>query len=670
MRFLGQLGKPIQKKEMKRLRLLGVLFSLLMVVIIFRVFMFQVWNRDPWNAMALPQHQQYVKLIANRGVIYDRYMNILAMDLPTLSLALDVTQVEDREAAAGIFASILQGDQRVYMDILEKNKNKKFVWIENDITEHQRDTLYKSLVNGLISVQTRKRIHPYSMLGRQVVGITNGDHRGVSGVELALDDTLRGEDGWGIYQKDALKRNYTSLDYPVRESKNGHHVVLTLNQAYQTIVEEELSKGIADHQAKGGSAVLMDPFTGEILVMASIVGEMENGKVPDFATAIQNQPVQIDFEPGSTFKIVTAAAALEEKFFNPNSIIFCENGSYRFLNHTIHDHNQSHAMLTLSQIVEYSSNIGIAKVGERLGDNILYKYIQNFGFGNRTGIGLPGETAGILRPVYRWSDYSVAAISFGQEISVTALQEACMISVIANGGKLLKPIIYKTILDENGNVTKYFSGGVIRRVISEDTADKMKTILENVVNQGSGIEAQVEGVRIAGKTGTAQKSKPGFEGYMPGVYMSSFAGFWPANAPLFAMVVVLNEPKREYWGSQSVAPIFSRIVTRIAGFSVTPENPRRQEIENSGDKNVIFSSYTIPGNPESDHNGVSSSINDSPYHVPQLKGLSIREALKKLSNRGIEGRIDGSGIVVEQNLKPGERVIAGMVCYLRCEEPN
>ena len=644
MRFFGQQGKPIQKKEMRRLRLLGVLFSFLITVIIFRVFMFQVWNSDPWKAMALPQHQQYVKLIAQRGVIYDRYMNIMAMDLPTLSLALDVTQVENREEAARIFASVLKGDQKDYLDILEKNNNKKFVWIKNDITTHQKDSLYESQVNGLISVETRKRVHPYNLLGRQIVGITNGDHHGVSGVELALDDTLRGEDGWGIYQKDALARNYTSLDYPIKESRNGHHVVLTLNQAYQTIVEEELGRGIVDHQAKGGSAVLMDPFTGEILVMASIVGKMESKEEPDFATTIQNQPVQVDFEPGSTFKIVTAAAALEEGLFNLNSIIFCENGSYQFLDHTIHDHNQSHGMLTLSEIMEYSSNIGIAKVGERLGEKILYKYIQNFGFGNRTGIGLPGEVAGILRPVYRWSEYSVAAISFGQEISVTALQEVCMISVIANGGKLLKPTIYKAILDENGNMTKQFSGGTIRRVISEDTADKMRTILEDVVNRGSGLEAQVEGVRIAGKTGTAQKSKPGFEGYVPGIYVSSFAGFWPADTPMFAMVIVLNEPKREYWGSQSAAPIFSRIVSRIAGFSSIPEDPRGQEDENNQDRNVIFSSYSIHDNPEADREKQSSSIYDSPYHVPQLKGLSVREALKKLSNRGIEGRsLAGTG---------------------------
>ncbi len=670
MRSFYSQGSFIEKTEIRRLRFLGVLFSLFIVVILVRLFMFQVWDRDLWNALAPSQHQQYIIDIAHRGIIYDREMNILAMDLPALSMAIDATMVEDREVAAEIFASVLKGDKNIYRNVLEENKDKKFVWIENDITTSQKDSLYRLQINGLIPVQTRKRVHPYDILGRQVIGITNGEHRGVSGVELAMDDTLRGEDGWGIYQKDALKRNYLSLDYPVKESKNGHHVVLTLDHAYQTIVEEELSRGVVYHGAKRGSAVLMDPFTGEILVMASVMRRMENGKEPDFDMTLQNQPVQVDFEPGSTFKIVTAAAALEEGLFHPNSIIFCENGSYKFLNHTIHDHNQSHGMLTLSQIVEYSSNIGISKVGEKLGKNILYKYLQNFGFGNRTGVGLPGEVPGILRPVYYWSDFSIAAVSFGQEISVTALQETCMISAIANGGKLLKPVLTKAIIDDNGNITKHYSGEVIRRVISEDTASQLKTILENVVNQGSGVEAKVEGVRIAGKTGTAQKSEPGFEGYRPGVYVSSFAGFWPADAPMFAMVIVLDEPQRAYWGSQSAAPIFSRVVSRMAGFPSEHGLPGREENENSLESRLVFSSYFKNNQAEIGAAEESSSVYDSPYHVPKLKGLSVREALKRLSSRGIEGRIEGRGIVIEQNLKPGEKVIAGMVCYLRCQEPN
>ncbi|MBN2029939.1 transpeptidase family protein [bacterium] len=670
MRSFYDQGKPIEKTEMRRLRFLGFLFTLSIVVILVRLFMFQVWNRDPWNALAPSQYQQYIKRIAHRGVIYDRDMNILAMDLPTLSMAIDATQVEDREAAANIFASVLKGNKNNYLNILEENKDKRFVWIENDITTNQRDSLYQLQISGLIPVQTRKRVHPYEMVGKQVIGITNGEHRGVSGVELALDDTLRGEDGWGIYQKDALKRNYLSLDYPVKESRNGHHVVLTLNHAYQTIVEEELQKGIIYHGAKRGSAVLMDPFTGEILVMASILGGTENGEEPDFDMMLQNQPVQVDFEPGSTFKIVTAAAALEEGLFHPNSIIFCENGSYQFLGHTIHDHNQSHGMLTLSQVVEYSSNIGISKVGEKLGENILYKYIQNFGFGNRTGIGLPGEVPGILRPVYRWSDFSIAAVSFGQEISVTTLQETCMISAVANGGKLFKPVLYKAIIDDNGNITKSYSGEVIRRVISEGTADQLRIIMENVVNQGSGIEAKVEGVRIAGKTGTAQKSEPGFEGYRPGVYVSSFAGFWPADTPMFAMVIVVDEPQRAYWGSQSAAPIFSRIVSRIAGFPLEYGPSGRPENENRTESRVVFSSYYDNRQHELESERESSSVYDSPYHVPQLNGLSVREALKRLSSRGIEGRVEGRGVVIEQSPKPGEKVVAGMVCYLWCQEPD
>ncbi len=670
MRLIDTQYHPIQKKEMKRLRLLGLFFSFSIGMILFRVFMFQVWKRDPWNALAQPQHQQYVKLTAQRGVIYDRNMNILAMDQPMLSLAVDVTQVADIESAARTLTRIFHGNKSVYLDIFKRNKDKKFVLIENDITMNQRDSLFKSKIDGLIVFETRKRTHPYGTLGGQVIGITNVDHRGVNGVELVLDDTLKGEDGWSIYQKDALQRNYSSLDYPTKQSTNGHHVVLTLDHAYQSIVEEELERGVANHGAKGGSVVLMDPFTGEILAMATVVGNLKNGEQSDFDSMIQNQPVQVDFEPGSTFKIVVASAALEEQLFHPNSHLFCENGSYSFAGHTIHDQNQSYGMLTLSEIIEYSSNIGISKIGKQLGKNVLYKYIQNFGFGNRTGIGLPGEVPGILRPVYSWSDFSIAAISFGQEISVTTLQEACMVSTIANGGELLKPTVYKFILDENGNKTKTFLKEVIRRVISENTAAQMRIIMENVVKEGTGTGAKVKGISIAGKTGTAQKSEPGFRGYIPGVYVSSFIGFWPADTPMFAMVAVLDEPKNNYWGSQSAAPIFSRIVSRIAGFSSIPESPSREATENNSEENVIFSSQSINNNLESESRKEYSSMNDSPYHIPQLRGLSVREALKILSSRGIEGRIEGSGVVVRQDPQPGVKIIPGMVCYLRCQEPK
>ena len=654
--------------DSKRIRWLGAVFSLLILVILFRTFTFQVLKREPWNSIAPKQYEHRVKLTASRGIIYDRHMNILAMDLPIFSLAIDPTRVQNDATAASVLLEGLGGQEEMYLHLLSENKDKSFVWVKRDITETQKNDLLKSKIRGLIPVKERKRVHPYEDLGRQVMGITNSEHHGVGGIEQAFDKILRGEDGWAIFQKDGLNRNFSSLDYPIERPKDGKHVVSTIDHLYQTIVEEELRRGVMDHRSKGGSAVLMDPFTGEVLSMASVVGERSPEEERKFAEWLQNRTLQIDFEPGSTFKIVAIAAALEESTFKPNSLIHCENGVYRLANHSIHDHNKKYAWLTLKQIMEVSSNIGMAKIGQKLGNEILYKYIQNFGFGNRTGIGLPSEVSGILRPVYRWTNFSTAMISFGQEISVTTLQMACMISVVANGGELMKPRIIKAVLDGTGEEVQTFSREVIRRVITENTANQLTMILQSVINRGNGSGASVKGVEVAGKTGTAQKSIPGFKGYFPGAYVSSFVGFWPTETPRFALVIVLDEPKEEYWGARSAAPIFSRIVTRMAGLPISPGLPEGNKNEADREKKkFVFSNYE-EGVEASEKTETKESQEDSPYHIPKLVGLSVREALQKLAVVGVEARVKGSGVVVLQEPKPAMKIKEGMICYLTCQE--
>jgi len=669
MGFFRRHQKNSNKTERRRLYILGLVFSFLIVIVLFRLFTYQVWKREPWKSLAPGQYQRRVKLIARRGIIYDRDMNILAMDLPISSLAVDPTQIKNIHATCSALARVLGGDEKTYEELVEKKEKKSFVKIKQEITEEQKRVLIKSKIPGLIFLDGRKRVHPCGTLALPVLGIVNRQHRGVGGVEQAMDRILRGEDGWAVLQKDGLNRKFSSVDYPVEKPINGKHVVLTIDHVYQTIVEEELRRGVIEHRARGGSAVLMDPFTGEVLAMASVLGDEVKGKKDYFEKLMQNQAVQIAFEPGSTFKIVTASAALQEGFFRPNSLVHCENGAYHLAGYTIHDHNKGYAWLTLSQILEYSSNIGMAKVGRKIGKKILYKYAQDFGFGNRTGIGLPGEVSGILRPVYQWSDFSTATISFGQGVSVTTLQIACMVSAVANGGELLKPRIFRAVLDEKGRELKTFPEETIRRVISQNTADKMKTILEKVVEYGSGTEARVEGIRIAGKTGTAQKSVPGFKGYVPGAYVSSFVGFWPVDVPAFVLVIVLDEPKGAYWGARSAAPVFARIVRRIVGLPTAPWSPGKMQKKNPEKKFVFSSFYKRENNKSQIKRAVSySKIINSKYVVPRVIGLSVREALQKLSGRGIEITVEGSGIVVEQKPKPGSKFVKGMVCRLICRE--
>lgn len=661
-------NESVTKGETRRLLMLGVFFTLLLLVVLFRAFTFQVWKREPWDEMAMSQYQRRVKLIAERGVIYDRNMNILAMDAPIISLAMDPSQAADVKAVSETLATILGGDVNAYRDAMMPKKRSSFVLIKKEISDEQRDRLFESKMPGLIFIKGRKRVHPYEELARQVLGVTNADHCGVGGVEQVMDGILRGGDGWAIFQKDGLNRNFSSLDYPVTPPNNGHHIVLNLDHAYQTIVEEELRKGVERHDAKSGMAVLMDPFTGEVLAMASVLGERFQDGKPSIEELLQNLAVQVDFEPGSVFKIVTAAAALEKKAFEPNSLIHCENGSYRLSNHTIHDHDKAYAWLTLSQVLENSSNIGMAKVGKKLGKEVLYKYVQNFGFGSRTGIAFPNEADGILRPIYRWTEFSTASVSFGQELSVTGLQLACMVSAVANGGELMRPRILRAILDESGAVVESRSRQVIRRVIAEETASTLTHILEGVVRDGGGKEAGVEGVRMAGKTGTGQKSSSNVRGYIPGAYVCSFAGFWPADAPMFAMVVSLNEPKKAHTAAVSAAPVFARIVERIVGI---PTEPRPIDRKEDGAKKFLFSSVQEKVADEANENRRRDADGiDSPHHIPSLVGLSMREALHKLAARGVAVRVTGNGVVVAQEPKPGTKVGPEMICQLTCRVAN
>jgi len=654
----------VSRRERRRIMILSLLFGVSILILLFRIFTFQVLKGPYWRAIAEKQYKQRVKLTATRGIIYDRNREILAMDFPSYSFAIDPNCVNDVNSTASVLATILHGNKEQYIKILKRKDKKAFVRLCSDVTESQKNRMIDSKIPGLILMKEQKRVRPYHDLALPVLGIVNGERMGVGGIEQKMDRFLRGRDGWAIYQKDGLNRDFSSLDYPVDQPEDGYNVILTIDDVYQIIIEEELKRGVIDHRAKGGSAVLMDPFSGEVLAMAS-VSESEDREINSL---IKNRAVQTPFEPGSVFKIVTIAAALEEKKFQPNSIIHCENGAYKFSDHIIHDHGKGYGWLTVRQILEYSSNIGVVKIGTRMGKKVLFKYARDFGFGNKTGISLPGESPGIMKPLYHWNDFMVAMVSFGQGISATTLQIACMISVVANGGLLLRPYIIKSITNESGEEIRSFSGQIIRRVISQQTAYKLRDILEGVVLEGSGKKAAVDGIRVAGKTGTAQKSIPGYKGYYPGAYVCSFAGFWPVEAPRFVLVIVLDEPRYLYWGSESAAPVFSRIVTRISGL---PESqvPQIREKRRPDKMRFVFTDL-VESAPKKQKRIKRSVEFDSPDRLPNLIGLSVRQALKKLAARGIEVTIQGGGVVVDQNPKPGMKIERGMVCHIVCKEPE
>ncbi len=648
------------KTEKKRLYLLGWLFSLFMLVVLARTFWFQIINRDYWAGYAPIQYKEHRILAAQRGAIFDRNGYILSMDdSPQISLAIDPGIVSDKEKAAESLCTFLGGNCDTYSKLL--NKNSRFVWLKKQLTLDETLALQKIKINGLIQVEEKVRTRPYGDLATPILGVTNKDRQGVGGIEQTFNHLLRGEDGYGVFQLDGLNRTSTNLDYFVEKQDNGKHLVLTLDHVIQAIVEEELSEGVSGCRAKGGSAVIMNPFNGHILAMASCQNMKRLQEEDPEARYLYNYALEHAYEPGSTLKVAVAAAALEEGVFKTDELIYCENGAYEIYGKTIQDDDREFGWLTFSEVIMHSSNIGMIKIAKKLGQERLYKYLQNFGYGNLTGLGLPGETPGIFRPVYQWANLSLPSISFGQEIAVNTVQMACMLSVLANGGELVEPKLVQYVLDEEHEKIKVFNDRVIRRVISDKTASVMQFIMEKTVTEGTGHLAAVKGVRIAGKTGTAQKSAQGYNGYIPNAYISSFGGFWPADTPMYVLMVALDEPLTYHSGSKTAAPVFSRIVKRLVGVTTVPKEPFNTKEEK--ESTFAFSSLTETINtPESKKKSLESN-----NHVPNLVGLTVGDALLHLAEIGIKAKVKGHGIVVSQMPEPGTLVKACSDCQLICE---
>lgn len=648
-----------QKSDKMRLYLTGWIFSLLMLVVLGRTLWFQIVNRDYWASYAPIQYKEHRVLAAQRGAIFDRNGFILAMDdSPQMSLAIDPSVVGNKKNAADSLAKYLGGSTDVYSRLLAQKS--RFIWVKKQLAVDEKLALQKAKINGLIQVEEKVRTKPYGGLAAAVLGVTNNDRQGVGGIEQAYNHFLRGEDGYGVFQLDGLNRTSTNLDYFVEQQDNGNHLVLSLDHVIQTIVEEELQKGVEHCRAKGGSAVLMDPFHGDILAMVSIQNKNRLNTKDQTSRYLYNYAIEHAYEPGSTLKVAIAAAALEEGLFKTDELIYCENGAFEIYGKTIRDDDRKFGWLTFSGVVEHSSNIGMIKIARKLGPEKMYKYLQNFGFGNTTGLDLPGETAGIFRPVYQWGNLSLPSISFGQEIAVNTVQMACMLSVIANGGELVAPRLVKYVLDEEHQKIKEYTDKVIRRVISSKTAAQMQFIMEETVAKGTGSLAQVKGVRVAGKTGTAQKSAKGYKGYVPNAYTSSFGGFWPADTPMYVLIIVLDEPLGFHSGSKTAAPIFAKIIKRMIGVTTVPKEPFRQLNEES---TFAFSSVSNFMNEES---AVQNRF-ESENHIPNLVGLTVGDALMQLAERGVRAKVEGHGIVVSQEPKSGALVKECHLCKLICE---
>ncbi|MBI3012794.1 MAG: penicillin-binding protein 2, partial [Elusimicrobia bacterium] len=527
------------------------------------------------------QYRKKVTTETFRGEILDRNGIVLAKTVESFSVFLRPKELKKNKKSAERLRTTPFGN------LLRINTKKDFVWLERKLNSSQTEPILEKKIPGVGVVSEQKRYYPNGSLACHLLGTVGMDNHGLAGIEQSLNSFLTGKHSTMDQLRDAKGRNILKNPQEsdlseTAETPGSNSIVLTIDRAIQYIAERELRRGVEEYGAARGIVLVQQPQTGEILAMASYPGFDPNqissgGDASEIGnTQLQNSIVSNAFEPGSTFKIVAFAAALEEKTGSLQDSVDCEGGQWKLGTVTIRDHEPSE-VLTFSQVLEKSSNIGTAKIGLKLGRETLYKYIRAFGFGTKTGISLPGESEGLLKMPDKWSGSSQPTIAFGQEIGVTAIQLITAFSAIANDGVLMEPLLIKELVETKGtNLQRNsFPPQIVRQVVSPETARTLRQMLTQAVEQGTGTRAKIEGYSVAGKTGTAQKIDPATRKYAADKHIASFCGFLPADKPQLTCLVVLDEPKKDYWGGSTAAPIFSRIAAQVAhkcGIQKTKQN--------------------------------------------------------------------------------------------------
>ncbi len=540
-------------------RRVNAVFLFCFVFLIFciaRLFFIQVFRSNYFAEIAQKQHSLFVELEPRRGTIFDLNLKPQAVNVSVDSLYASVNLIPDKDKEQIIrqLLPILNVDNAYLRDRLYRKKS--FIWLARKLSPSQSEAIKRLNIKGLDFIKESRRSYPNSYLASHIIGFCGLDNTGLEGIELCYDNYLKGTEGWALILRDARQKKL-NFEQKMAVPSDGYNLVLTIDEVIQYITEKEIDKAFKVYHAKGASAIVMDPHTGAILAMVNRPTFDLNQYNNIEKDKRRNRSISDLFEPGSVFKIVTASAALEEKKVVEDDKFFCENGSYRVAGHILHDH-RPHGWLTFREVIEQSSNIGTTKVAQILGPELVYRYVKLFGFGTKSGIDLPGEISGMIKEPRFWSKTSISAIPMGQEVGVTSLQLASAISVIANGGQLMKPYILQEVRDNHGEIIKSFSPVMVRKVISLDTANRVRKILTGVVEEGTGKLARITGFTSAGKTGTAQKLEPN-GAYSHNKFVASFIGFAPAEDPVIAIVVVVDEPRPYYFGGVVAAPVFKNI---------------------------------------------------------------------------------------------------------------
>ncbi len=612
------------------------------LVVIARLFYFQVFQYRNFTEQARRQQERTIEVSPARGNIYDRNHRPLAMTVEVESVYADPDEVGDPKPAARLLAPVLAMKRA---DLEKKlTGTNSFAWVKRKVTAREADRVRQLNLKGIYFQKENKRFYPKRELAAHVLGYVGIDGEGLAGLEMKYDDLIRGIPGKLLIERDARSRRYSSKG---SEPQPGHDLVLTLDENIQFIAERELDAVMALSRSKTGTVIVQDPYTGEILAMANRPTFNPNKFSEAHAEAHRNTAIGGIYEPGSTFKIVTIAAAIEAGLTQPEERIDCQMGSINVAGHTIRDH-MKFGILTVSETFQQSSDVCSIKLALRLGNEKFYQYIRSFGFGVPTGIEMPGEARGLTKPPERWWKASIGAIAMGQEIGVTPLQIVSMASVVANDGVWIRPSILlddtanNAVATRNGNLVEGKGGPSasepdikpedMRRVISPATASKMQRMMAETVIAGTGKAALPKGYSAGGKTGTAQKLDPATGTYSRTDNIASFVGITPVEDPMFAILVVLDSPRGLNHGGSIAAPVFGRIAEQILAYRNLPGTA----VPLSTSQRAALRKHATGKSEAAQFNEESTEANSSP--AVRSVDLDLSEPAE-FSSRGVPGRV-------------------------------
>jgi len=660
----GAAGADWRATVRSRLAIAAVVFALWTAGIEARLLYLQVFRHAELVARARSQQMQTIEPPAERGDIVDRHGRLLAFSVDAESLWADPTRIEDPSLTAARVCEALDScdaSRRRTLEQLMRTRERdgrrvQFVWLERKLSPGEEARIRALGLPGIELLKESRRFYPNRELLAHVLGYVGTDNQGLAGLEATYDSLIRGLPGKVTVQTDAHQRAVFSR--VEREPTSGASIELTIDRNLQNIAERELRAGVREHRAAGGTVIVLGA-SGEILALASYPTFNPNAFARAAAEVRRNRATQEIYEPGSTFKIVTASAALEEHVIEPLDPVDCAPGVIRFGRRVISDVH-AYGVLPFREVIAKSSNVGAIRVGQRLGAERLARYIARFGFGRRIGEDFPGETGGIVWSPADLDASALASVSMGYQVGVTPLQMAAAVSTVASGGTLFQPRIVRAIVKDGARTP--IEPRTLRRAISPATAAELTTMMEGVVEDGTAKAAQIEGYSVAGKTGTAQKLVNGR--YSDTDYNASFVGFFPSRSPALSVVVVIDTPRAKgYYGGSVAAPIFRRIAEASIRYLGIPRNinppPPVLLARKSADR--------LATTPVRADLSVRPRDPLRPDQMPDLRGLSAREALRVLTEAGMTAQMTGDGFVVQQSPAAGTPLEPGRVCSVKLD---